>query len=224
MAPHAEKESHRPNRREGEASRLARQQILDAALPLFARNGIDAVSLREISREAGYRNVGAVQYHFTTKENLIRAILMSRSAPIEAERLRSLDALEGLPSGSDIRGAVDAFLLPLAALLRGDQHDRAFVIFLFQIHVYAGPLFRDLFGEVQSESVARLYALIRHLLKPRPNETVSRRFDFLLDLTFSALARRARAIGEGRLSLRTHDRFVRDLRDSAVGVLLPPET
>ncbi len=39
-------------------------EIIRAAERLFAAQGIDGVSLREINRSAGQSNTGAVQHHF----------------------------------------------------------------------------------------------------------------------------------------------------------------
>ena len=55
----------------GEPSSIAR--IRDAALTLFAVQGTEATSLRTIAKAAGV-SVGLVQHHFTTKENLVRAV------------------------------------------------------------------------------------------------------------------------------------------------------
>ena len=44
----------------------ARTRLLDAALELFATNGIAATSLREIRLAAKQGNVGALHYHFRT--------------------------------------------------------------------------------------------------------------------------------------------------------------
>ena len=51
-----------------------REKLLDVAEELFARHGLDAVSVRAILRAAGLRNQSALQYHFGGRENLIAAI------------------------------------------------------------------------------------------------------------------------------------------------------
>ena len=52
-----------------------RARLLSAAERLFAERGIDAVSLREITRESGARNAIAAQYHFADRAGLVQAIL-----------------------------------------------------------------------------------------------------------------------------------------------------
>ena len=48
--------------------------ILDAAVQLFAANGFDAVSMREVANEAGVSKAN-IYHHFESKESLYRAIL-----------------------------------------------------------------------------------------------------------------------------------------------------
>jgi AcrR family transcriptional regulator len=84
-----------------------RQRILDVAERLFARRGLDAVSVRDITR-AARANLGAINYHFDTKRKLILAVFDRRMTPLTQERLSALDALE-----KGARGGV----VPLEALL-----------------------------------------------------------------------------------------------------------
>jgi AcrR family transcriptional regulator len=51
-----------------------KEQIVLAAERLFAERGLDGVSLREIGAAVGNANNSAVQYHFGSKDQLVRAI------------------------------------------------------------------------------------------------------------------------------------------------------
>ena len=75
----------------GEAG--TRDRVLDVAERLFAERGLNAVSIRDITSEAE-ANLGAINYHFGTKEGLIVAVLERRMAPLEEKRLKALDAVE----------------------------------------------------------------------------------------------------------------------------------
>lgn len=66
--------------------------ILDAAQELFAERGYDGASIRAITRRAG-ANLGAVTYHFGSKEALYHAVIASKLAPLK-ERV---DAAAGRP-------------------------------------------------------------------------------------------------------------------------------
>jgi AcrR family transcriptional regulator len=81
-----------------EAPVATRNRILDVAEELFAERGIDAVSIRDIIGAAG-ANLGAINYHFGTKEKLIAAVLERRMTPIKQQRLRLLDEAEKSAGG-----------------------------------------------------------------------------------------------------------------------------
>ena len=60
-----------------------RLALMRAAEQLFAQQGVDRVSLREIAIAAGQRNVSAATYHFGSKRELIEAILERHTLPIQ---------------------------------------------------------------------------------------------------------------------------------------------
>lgn len=91
MEARDESEPVREDRRlmRGEATR---ERVLDAAERLFADEGFDAVSIRQIAQEAGV-TLGVVGFHGGAKLDLFRTILARRVATLTAERTRALDAL-----------------------------------------------------------------------------------------------------------------------------------
>ncbi|MCE9524405.1 MAG: TetR family transcriptional regulator [Alphaproteobacteria bacterium] len=68
-------------------------RILDAAELLFAEHGVAGTSVRMITEHAQV-NVAGVNYHFGTKENLVRAVIARRLSGLEAARAAALDAVE----------------------------------------------------------------------------------------------------------------------------------
>ncbi|MCC6955109.1 MAG: TetR/AcrR family transcriptional regulator [Deltaproteobacteria bacterium] len=68
------------HRRHGERQELdTESRIISAATQLFARNGYDATSTKEICGLAAV-NIAAIHYHFGSKEGLLRCILESCGA------------------------------------------------------------------------------------------------------------------------------------------------
>ncbi|MFB4420808.1 TetR/AcrR family transcriptional regulator [Streptomyces sp. QL37] len=63
-----------------------REALLEAAEMLFAERGVHAVTNREISAAARQGNTAAVNYHFGTKIDLVRAILRTHAERIETRR------------------------------------------------------------------------------------------------------------------------------------------
>jgi AcrR family transcriptional regulator len=100
-----------------------RSRIIATAEKLFTEGGEEATSLRAITRAAGV-NVASVHYHFGGREELLRAVLDRKIAPLNAQRLRLLDeavAAHGDPVPVPVLLA--AFLRPdleLIAALRAD--------------------------------------------------------------------------------------------------------
>ena len=96
-----------------------REAILDTAESLFAQQGHEATSMRQITGAAGV-NLASVNYHFGSKESLVQAVLKRRLEVLNRERMRLLDELEAQSGGKPLKPSqiVDAFfgtLLRLAA-------------------------------------------------------------------------------------------------------------
>ncbi len=113
-----------------------RERILDAAEELFAERGF-ASSLRDITSSAGV-NLAAVNYHFGSKDALIRELFARRIGPLNEERLELLDrALSGAPALEEI---VEAFVGPALRM----SHDPR------------GAIFMRLFGHTMSQRDDRI--------------------------------------------------------------------
>jgi len=72
-----------------------RLALMRAAEQLFAQQGVDRVSLREIAIAAGQRNVSAATYHFGSKRELIEAILERHSRKIQDDWILLLEGDKG---------------------------------------------------------------------------------------------------------------------------------
>jgi AcrR family transcriptional regulator len=69
--------------------------LVDAAIDLFSRYGYDGTSVRAISAHAG-ANLGAITYHFGSKEALLDAALRSVTTPIKELIVEAANS-EGAP-------------------------------------------------------------------------------------------------------------------------------
>lgn len=70
-----------------------REIILDIAERLFADNGVAATSIREITGKAGV-NLGAINYHFGSKQDLVAAVFTRRLEPVSKRQWALLDEVE----------------------------------------------------------------------------------------------------------------------------------
>ncbi len=76
-------------------SRSVPDRLLAAAADLFARDGFDAVSVRQITSRAK-ANLGAITYHFGSKEALYHAVIDRVGAHL-ADRFVAITAEKGTP-------------------------------------------------------------------------------------------------------------------------------
>ena len=96
------------------AGERTRARLITAGERLFARNGLDAVSVRDITA-AAKANTAAVHYHFGSKRGLIEAILEARAAEVGRRRGQFLDRIEATPKAT-LRDVVAALVIPTAEL------------------------------------------------------------------------------------------------------------
>ncbi len=86
---------------DGRSDLQTRDLLVLAALRLFARHGIEGVSLRQITAEAKQSNQSVVQYYFQSKGGLIEAVLQHVTEilmPSQDVALAELEAAAGLLS------------------------------------------------------------------------------------------------------------------------------
>lgn len=120
-----------------EQVRATRLQILDAAERLFAEQGMYSVSNRQISTAAGQGNTAAVNYHFGTKADLVRAIMRRRLRPIEQIRLEMVREVAGT---DDPRPWVRCLVEPLTTYVASLDQPTWFLRFSAQL--LADPVLR----------------------------------------------------------------------------------
>jgi AcrR family transcriptional regulator len=99
---------------EGGRGADTRERLLDAAERIFAERGFEGASMRAVTQAAG-ASVSAANYHFGSKEALLRATLMRCVGPLNERRLARLDALEAEAGGRplELETILEAFLRPV---------------------------------------------------------------------------------------------------------------
>lgn len=84
-----------------------RQHILDVAERLFAQQGFEAVTIRQLAKEADV-NIAMVSYYFGSKENLFAELLESKM-PKARQKLEQLLA-EDIPSWEKMSQIIDMYI------------------------------------------------------------------------------------------------------------------
>jgi AcrR family transcriptional regulator len=195
----------------------ARLAIVRAAEQLFASEGIDAPSMREIARTAGQGNTNAAQYHFGDRDGLLLAVLERHRARVEGRRGELLDVAEAAEP-VEARALSTALVAPLVSELSESDGGRA------HLQVVAEVLARPIrFADVldthwQTPSIRRWSQLVEPILPPEAvGRPLHRRFA-VLRFVHAELASRARERG-GRAD---HRLFASHLVDLVTAMLAAP--
>jgi len=105
-------------------ARETHERILDAAQKLFAKKGLDATSVRDITTEADC-NVAAVNYHFGGKDNLYVESFRAMLEPLRDQRMAMMEELmqrDPVPTLEGyLAGFAEGFLEPLVDESLGRQ-------------------------------------------------------------------------------------------------------
>jgi AcrR family transcriptional regulator len=206
--------------------------LLTAAERLFAERGLDGVSLREIAAAAGQGNNSAVQYHFGSRDGLVRAVFERRFLQLDRRRGELLSSLDARGRGEDVPALVEVLVRPFAEELDGSSSH--WVRFVARLHEdprfnpfartspgrhglpYAVP------GEVTAstrEVSNRIAARLHHL----PREVVTERFFLVTTMVVHATAdREALVFRRAGADLEPAERFLGSLVEASVAILTAP--
>lgn len=155
-----------------------RQAIIDAAEELWARHGLDAVTLKQIIAHAGSANATAVQYHFGSRDGLLAALYQSRVDQLDAMRAQRL-AQHASPVG--LPDLLDCLYRPFADLVdRNGRHSYAAFLFGLACHDQIRWRFRF---DIVSPATDHLIGLLRAHFPGLTEQEFNRRM-FLASLVY----------------------------------------
>jgi AcrR family transcriptional regulator len=191
---------------------LTRARLIRAGERRFARDGVTGARVADIVRDARQGNDSAVGYHFGSRQGLLRAIVERHIQAMELHR-------QVPPAEADLRGVVEAIVVPTAALL-GTEEGRDFLQIMEQVSDWSGlgtghpnPV---LDGTVLDAQLRRLGALLVAEVGP---VLARERAALLVTFLTGALAERARSRAAGRRQRLNHEKYVAHLVDVLTGAL-----
>ena len=196
--------------------------ILDAAERLFAAHGVEATSLRAITAEAGV-NLAAVNYHFGSKDGLLRAIFERRFEPLNARRMELFDELDAQnPSAQPpIAGVMRALIAPtITMMLRHPEFMRLSGWLLSASPEKRRAFIDERFGAIRE----RVTGLLARCLPDLPAEELRWRLHFIVGAMIHTWTRCQDLLedGQGRLAPDEEQRLVDRLVQAGESILTAP--
>jgi AcrR family transcriptional regulator len=201
-----------------------KQRILNAAETLFAEHGLSATSLRAITAEAQV-NLASVNYHFHSKEALIRAMYARRLEPINRRRLAMLDAAEreAAPQPVPVEKILDALVGPLLDTKAVDD-GTGVAILLGRVYAEPAGLAGEMLREQMSEVAQRFGAALHRALPKLSRAELAWRMHFIIGALAHTMAagRLLEFISGGECSARDIEGARRHLNAFALAGLNAP--
>src|SRR3954449_1704669 len=93
-----------------------KSQLKAAAQLLFARYGVDAVTVQQIVSAAGQRNNAALHYHFGDKDELVRQLVVDGAKVLDERRREMLHTLESSGRPFTARDILLILVMPVIEL------------------------------------------------------------------------------------------------------------
>ncbi|MCK6440152.1 MAG: TetR family transcriptional regulator [Planctomycetes bacterium] len=155
-----------------------RDRLIDAAELLFADQGIEATSLRDVTAKAG-ANIASVNYYFQSKDGLVQAVYERRIAPLNEERLRLLDLAERAAADRppSLEAIVESFVEPSIRFCASHPN---FMRVAGRLQFEPNLEFRSRFIMQFQEIAKRYEAALRRALPDIPVEDLFWRMHFLI--------------------------------------------
>ena len=153
------------------ASRAApedtKSQIKAAAQMLFARHGVDAVTVQQIVTAAGQRNNAALHYHFGSKEELIRQLVVDGAAVLDERRRGMLQEVEARGGPSTIREVVLILVMPVIEL-GDDERWRGYIRFTSSLQASDRKTLRGALNNRWNAGYVACFAHLKRMLPLSP--------------------------------------------------------
>lgn len=171
------------------------ETIKAAALWLFAERGVDGVTVRQIAEAAGQKNHAAVGYHFGSKDDLVRAVIVHGARLIDDVRCAMLDEAESagrLNTVVDVVRLLVLSSLPSAPPPWSDCYNRFVVV----LQLANRALFMDALEGRWNAGYLRCLDHIRRLMPHVPQPMMNQRLLFMGAALGGVLAARERELAD----------------------------
>lgn len=145
--------SKKPLVNSGHSPESTKLALMKAALSLFAKQGYDGTSVKDIAELSG-SNIGLISYHFGGKENLYKECVRNLS---EEKIALSIRILEPANSAEEFSLRLEMFLTETLKMLVDDPEITKIVLRELEKEE---PILRDVFQEVFLPNFQKLVAYL----------------------------------------------------------------
>ncbi len=177
-----------------------KDRILNAAERIFAERGLDAVSLRAVTTEAGV-NIAAVNYYFGSKAALLQAMTQRHFAPVNAEQLQRLEMLETNSKSLSVEAILHAYATPIFAMFDAQRGREWMQAKIMAFRAEPSPhINSQTESEADAEVISRYYEVMRRVIPHVPADELWWRFERTRNLLLANQSRRFMSPSETTLS------------------------
>lgn len=169
-----------------------KSQIKAAAQMLFARQAIDGVTVQQIISAAGQRNNAALHYHFGSKEELIRQLVIDGAQVLEGRRQTMLQEIDARGGPTSIREIVLVLVMPVVEL-SNDERWNGYIRFTSNLQASDPDKLRSALNNRWNASYVRCFADLKQML-PLPAEIAEQRLSIFAIYANAILSAREAAM------------------------------
>lgn len=169
-----------------------KDQIKAAAQLLFARHGVDAVKVQQIVAAAGQRNNAALHYHFGSKEELIRQMVVDGAAVLDERRQVMLREMEARGGPTSVREVLLILVMPVIEL-GGDERWRGYIRFTSNLQASNREMLRTALNHRWNAGYVTCFNHLKRML-PLPPALLEQRLSFFTIYANAILSAREAAL------------------------------
>jgi AcrR family transcriptional regulator len=205
------------------ASEETKNQIKAAAQMLFARRGVDGVTVQEIVAAAGQRNNAALHYHFGSKQDLIRQMVVDGAAVLDQRRREMLDEIVARGGPESIREVMLVLIMPVIEL-GDDERWRGYIRFTSNLQASDPKKLRAALNNRWNSGYVACFNYLKRML-PLPAAIIEQRLS-MFTIYANAILSAHEAVLESRITkssrLWDHPATIENMLDTLEAVITCP--
>jgi AcrR family transcriptional regulator len=200
-----------------------RERLKEVAIELFAKHGLEAVSVRDITGTANLKNAGSLNYYFRTKDELIRQITIEIMAAADAYWKTGIDRLLERSDSPSIRDLVRVLVSWPASPERGGKVPSTGRFLAMFVHGRR-ELLRDLMRQAGLTQYDRALSLVRKRMTKVSDAVARQRIVFFFWSSTAFLGAHEAALDsrESGSGLWRATDVIESFTDAMVGMLTAP--